>query len=202
MILVRFAVEGRTDVPIAERLIRLVGLEPADTLIAGGKSRLDPKIAGLNRSAAGMNWLILRDLDHDAPCAAALARHLIGAPNLAPRLSFRVPVRAAESWLLADAEAFGDEFFVAQKHLPDEPDSRDDAKGDVVAACRHSARREVRRTMAPRPGSGRKVGPEDTSRVTRFAAARWDPKRAAPRSPSLRRAVAALRRKVNSGAWS
>ena len=61
-----FAVEGETDVLIAERMLRLIGVDPVRTLVAGGKSRLGAKIPGLNRSGAHMNWLILRD-DLDNP---------------------------------------------------------------------------------------------------------------------------------------
>ena len=55
MTVVYFAVEGETDVPIAERMLRLIGVEPVRTLVAGGKSKLDRKIPGLNRSGAHVN---------------------------------------------------------------------------------------------------------------------------------------------------
>ncbi len=194
MTAVRVAVEGQTDVPIAERILRLVGREPFEPIEAGGKTKLDPKIPGLNRSAVRMSWLILRDLDHDAPCASALVRHLLAGEEIAPGLHLRIVVRASESWLLADDAGFADEFSVARKHLPDHPDSREDPKRDLVAACGRSRRQDIRRAMTPRPGSGREVGPEYTSRVIAFAATRWDPERASCRSPSLARTIAALRR--------
>ena len=57
---------------VYEKLIRLVGFDPRPTRVAGGKPKLDPRIPELNRSGAALNWLILRDLDHDAPCASEL----------------------------------------------------------------------------------------------------------------------------------
>ena len=73
MTVVYYAVEGETDIPVAERLIRLAGLAPRPTRVAGGKSQLDARIPALNRSGVALNWLILRDLDHDAPCASERA---------------------------------------------------------------------------------------------------------------------------------
>ena len=113
MTVVYYAVEGETDIPVAERLIRLVGLYPRATRVAGGKSHLDARIPALNRSGRALNWLILRDLDRDAPCASELIDDLLHGRGLAPRVSLRIPVRAMESWMLADREGFTGEFGVA-----------------------------------------------------------------------------------------
>lgn len=78
MTVVYYAVEGETDVPIAEKLIRLVGPAPIPIRAAGGKSKLDTRIPELNRSGTALNWLILRDLDHDSPCASALIDRILG----------------------------------------------------------------------------------------------------------------------------
>ena len=202
MTVVRLAVEGKTDAPVAERIVRLVGLVPRTSFVAGGKTKLDPRIPGLNRLAARTNWLILRDFDHDAPCPPALVHNLMAGQTIAPRLSLRIAVRALESWLLADIEGFSSEFSVKREHVPANPDDRDNPKKDLVQACGHSIRGEIRRAMTPHPRSGRKVGREYTSRVIRFANNRWSPERAAQRSPSLHRALEALRRLVADGAWS
>lgn len=67
---VNLAVEGDTDVPVAERLIGLVGLAPHAVVTGPGAPNLDPRIPESNRSGEHLNWLILRDLDHDASCPA------------------------------------------------------------------------------------------------------------------------------------
>ena len=54
MTVVYYAVEGETDIPVAERLIRLVGLYPRATRVAGGKSQLDARIPALNRSGGAL----------------------------------------------------------------------------------------------------------------------------------------------------
>ena len=83
---VYLAVEGDSDVPVAERMIRSVGLEPYRAVVARGKSQLDPRIPDLNRSGTRLNWLILRDLDHvgSRPGGSAFSKSQPNALN-APR---------------------------------------------------------------------------------------------------------------------
>ena len=199
MTLVYVAVEGRTDAPIAERMVGLVGLEPITVIEAGGKSKLDPRIPHLNQSGANLNWLILRDLDHDAPCPSELIRSLVSRTS--PRVSLRVPVRTVESWVLADAEGFAQEFSIDRGLLPERPDDLDHPKSHLVDMCRRSRQPKIRQAMAPRPNSMRKVGPEYANRLTAFARRTWNPERAARRSPSLGRALDALTRLVSNGVW-
>lgn len=188
MTFVRLAVEGPTDVPVAERILRDVDLQPTEPIITRGKTRLDALIPALNGAATGTNWLILRDLDHDAHCPPALIPQLLAGRSRRPRLSLRIPVRAIESWLLADAEAFGSAFSIPGKHIPERPDELDHPKRSLINACRRSRRHDVRRAMIPRPRSGRQVGPQYTSQIVQFTVTQWDPVRAATRSPSLARA--------------
>lgn len=198
---VNLAVEGDTDVPVAERLIGLVGLEPHAVVTGPGAPNLDPRIPEFNRSGEHVNWLILRDLDHDASCPAELVPNLLGGQPMARRVALRVPVRAVESWLLADREGFAREFSVALGQLPTDPDSVEAPKRRLIDLCRRSRRADVRRGMTPRQGSGRSVGPEYVTRIVAFARFAWEPERAAEVSESLRKSVAALRRRVDDGSW-
>lgn len=59
------AVEGRTDEPVAARLLAEVGLTLELVKIARGKHQIDQGLPGWNDSAAHRPWLVLRDLDHD-----------------------------------------------------------------------------------------------------------------------------------------
>lgn len=198
---VNLAVEGYTDIPVAERLIALVGFEPYAVVTGPSGPKLDPRIPEFNRSGEHLNWLVLRDLDHDAPCPAELVPRLLAGQPLARRMAIRVPVRAVESWLLADRESFAQEFAVARTHLPVDPDALDDPKQRLIDICRRSRRRDVRTGMVPREGSGRRVGPEYPTRIVAFARLAWLPERAAEASGSLRRSLAALRRRVEDGSW-
>lgn len=199
---VYFAVEGRTDAPVAQRLIRLVGFRPQEAIVAGGKSRLDPRIPALNRSGVQINWLILRDLDHDAPCASQLIGGLLRESRRMPRVALRSPIRAMESWLPADGDGFAREFSVSRHRVPDDPDHLDNPKRSVVNLCGTSRKSEIRAAMLPRTGSRRQVGPAYTDRISTFARGLWSPERALERSPSLRRTIAALRRLVDEGIWT
>ena len=116
-------------------------------------------------------------------------------------MPLRIPVRAIESWILADVEGFATEFGIARQRLTGRPDDLDDPKRHLIDLCRGSARQAVRNTMVPRPGSGRKVGPEYASRITSFARRIWNPERAARRSPSLARTLASLRGLVTNQVW-
>lgn len=198
---VYLAVEGSTDVPVAERLVRLVGQDPFTRVVSDGKSELDKKIAALRRSGAHQDWLVLRDLDHDAPCPAQLVRKLGGGRPFPQRVSVRVPVREIDSWLLADAEGFSRVFSVGKNRLPARPDDLDDPKQQLVHICRKSKQQAIRETMPPLPGSGREVGTGYASRISDFARNGWDPERAAKRSPSLARSLVTLRRLVREGIW-
>lgn len=120
---------------------------------------------------------------------------------MARRVALRVPVRAVESWLLADREWFAREFSVALRQLPRDPDSLEDPKRRLIDICRRSRRADVRGGMTPREGGGRLVGPEYVTRIVAFARFTWDPERAVGASESLRRSMAALRRRVDDGSW-
>lgn len=188
MVVVHYAVEGVTDVPVIERLIRLCGGEPNQRLVARGKAKLDPKIPGILRSSGPQNpWVVLRDLDHDATCAVDFMRSMDYQ-----RVQFaevRIAVRQIEAWLLADHIGFSEAFAVPMSKLPADPDDCDDAKRAVIDACVHSRRRVIKSDMLPRPGSHRKVGPGYEGSVIAYATSGWDPNRAAERSGSLARAV-------------
>lgn len=195
------AVEGDTDIPVAERLIKHVGLEPLPAITAGSAGRLDQRVREVSRSSRALNWLVLRDLDA-VSCPPVLIDGLPAGVKLDARLCLRVPVRKVESWLLADVDGFAATFSVRPNRIAVRPDELPDPKRHVVDVCRHSTSRAVQRSVPPRPGSGRSVGPEYANRISDFARGAWDVERGAVRSPSLARAIAALRGRVAQGVWT
>lgn len=199
MAFINLAGEGLTDISAATSLIKLFQLKLGAISSVRSKSKIDAKLRELNRTGKHLNWLILRDLDHDAKCASQLIKGLI--KNRSPRMSIRIPVRTIESWLLADVDGFAGEFCVARRHLPKYPDELDDPKQRVVEICKKSNQSKIRKAMVPRNGSGRKVGPEYDNRVSAFATTKWNPRRAAERSPSLQRTLTALRKLVDDKVW-
>ena len=197
---VRYAVEGPTDEPLAKRLITTVGMNPRATLVAGGKLRLDPKLPGYNAAAHHSAWLVLRDLDHDdvGGCVPELVQDLLGGPP-SEGMCFRIAVREAEAWLLADARSFAQFFGVSTARVPHNVESLSDPKQSLVNLCRGSRKRDIRDGMVPRQGSRRVVGESYRLLVSEFVEDAWDPQQARLAAPSLDRALIALERLAASG---
>jgi hypothetical protein len=189
---VTVALEGSADVPIVERLLKDVGLEMGRVYVQGGKARLDRQLSGYNSAARFGHWLVVRDLDQDAACAPELKGLLLPEPSTL--MCLRVAVRAAESWLLADAARLAAFLGVSAARVPGDPDRVPDPKGTIVNLARHSRKRDVREDMVPRPGSSARVGPGYATRIMEFAGGGWRPRTAVRNSPSLAGCVAALKR--------
>lgn len=96
------AVEGPADAAVVGRVLASLGAEVGPVHIRGGKAGVDDRIRAYNQAARHGLWLVVRDLDRDAPCAGELVARLIGSP--ADLMCFRIAVRQVESWLLADGE--------------------------------------------------------------------------------------------------
>lgn len=199
---VRLAVEGVTDVAVARRLVELAGFACEERARREGKNRLDRKIPELNRSGKAINWLVLRDLDHDESCAPNLVRKVLKGQAMASRVSVRIAVRGVESWLLADHVGFSRHFSVRQTALPPHPDQLDNPKRELMRICGASRERDVRTSMMPRQAGGHRAGPGYANAIIGFASHHWEPERAARRSPSLNRALKNVRAMKAEGRWS
>ncbi len=191
-VVVNAAVEDIVDEAVAVRLISHVGGKPGEVYGKQGKGYLQRTVKAYNQAANYAPWLVLVDLDHDANCAPLLRRSWVPTP--APRLCFRVAVRAVESWLLADAEAMAGFLGVARSKIPPQPEALPDPKRTLVDLARASRRREIRLDMVPREGSGRSEGPAYTSRLIEYVGHHWRPEEAAKRAESLARTIRCLRR--------
>jgi hypothetical protein len=190
---VNIAVEGPADVGVARALLRAVGLAPTDSpYVSNGKGNLDKRVAAYCKAAAHAPWLVLRDLDQDAPCAGALVSVLV--PRRPQQLCLRIAIHSAESWLLADRARIAGFLHISVALIPAQPDLELHAKQVLVGLAGRSHRRDIREDMAPRPGSTARVGPNYMSRVNEFAEGVWDPRAASKASPSLARCLAALAR--------
>ena len=184
--------EGDTDVPIVERLLEFVGLQLGTVYGLRGKNWIDARLRNYNRAALYGRWFVLRDLNGDADCAPSLIRTVL--PEPATGMCFRVAVRTAESWLLADRQSAAKFLGVGVSTIPNEPDSLPNPKQTLVNLARRSRRRAIREDMVPVRGTSSRVGPGYSSRIIEFATNLWRPGIAVERSPSLSRCVAALQR--------
>lgn len=184
-IVISGAVEGDLDEAVLRKLVEEEGATLRPPYGKKGKQHLKQRLAGYNQSARRTPWVVLMDLNHDADCAPPLKAECL--PARARYMCFRIAVRAIETWLLADIQSIARFLSVAVSHIPSSPEMLDDPKQFVVDLAQKSRRREIRESMVPRPGSGRKVGPLYTSQLIEFVQTRWKPNTAAQRSDSLRR---------------
>lgn len=190
MVTVTAAVEGPTDTPVVRKILAHVGLELGTVHGLNGKSRIDSQLVGYNSAARFTPWLVLRDLDQDAPCAPGLAAALL--PRPASQMRFRIAVRSIEAWLIADAHAVAAFLRVRGNQVPSMPDALGDPKVAFVNIARHSRSRAIRDDIVPEQGVSGKVGPAYTARVIEFTNDHWRPSVASARSESLARCIAAL----------
>lgn len=163
-----------------------------------GKSSIDRRIPGFNSAAksVGAKTIVLRDLDQDAECAPALRRRLL--PNGDSRLCFRVAVREAEAWLLAEPKSLSSYMKISEKLVPPAPEKLDNPKILLVDLARTSRSSVIRREMVPEPRSGISVGRGYVSIILDFVTSSWDIERAVreERAPSLTKAFAALQKLI------
>jgi len=186
-------VEGIVDEAVVRRLLDHVGAGVGDIHVKNGKPQIVTSLPGFIAAAKYSPWLVVVDLDGDAPCAPAFLRTL---PAAVPGLLLRVAVREIEAWILGDRERIAEFLGISIGHIPRDPDSIADPKETLVALARRSRRKDIREDIVPRIGSGRRVGPAYGSRVIEFVrdtADGWRPDRAAGDSVSLARCLAALR---------
>ncbi|MCA3004858.1 MAG: DUF4276 family protein [Planctomycetaceae bacterium] len=189
--------EGFLDRLAAERLVLAVGSTVEGTSSdAGGRDAFWRTIPRYNAAAPHLG-LILALADHDSrECVGPRLKATL--PHHHANLILRLSVPMLEAWLLADRTALAGFLHVPVAALPDDPDAVEHPKREVVNIARRSTRRQIREGMAPAPGRGGLCGPLYTPTVEAFIASAWDPLRAAKRSPSLHRALRALRTATRS----
>lgn len=187
----RIAFEGDTDLPVARKLAEDAGLSVALTLDCKGKGGLDRDLLDFLGAAATTPYLVLRDLDNDAPCAPAFLRDRAFAPTTF--MCFRIVVREMEAWLMADRVGLAKFLNVEARWIPEHPDALVDPTGELIDLARRSRSGPIRRAMIPPPGATVVVGPGYDALLIDFATNEWSLSRACERSPSLAKARAALR---------
>ncbi len=187
---IRVATEGDLDYAVAARLLGDAGLAAVRTGRARGRDHLLRKLTGYNNAAQRERWLVLIDLDRDE-CAPTLLRAWIA--DRADGLIVRVAVREIESWLLADP-GLANRLRIPANTLPKAPDELNAPKRQLLDIVRaHCKSRNIRNDVLPLSGAA-SVGPSYNDFLIEFVRERWDPRRAAERSPSLGRAIGALER--------
>ena len=187
--MIYIAVEGESDREAAIAVARVAGHDVAHVYVAGGKTKLDAKIAKYNAASRGVSWVVFRD--SDGQCPVELRRHLTaGIFSWSPRFALRIAHSMTEAWLMADKEGFAGFFHVRPSRLPLHPESVEHAKRTLLDLCLASSSRTIRRDVVTADG---KTGPLYVVRINEFASRRWDVNAAAENSPSLARALESIR---------
>ncbi len=197
-VVVSGAVEGLVDETILRRLVQVAGGTAGSVYGKKGKAQLGRQLGGYNNAANNSLWSVLRDLDYDAPCAAELRSRLLPSP--APLMCFRIAVRAAETWLMADRQRLAMFLAVAESLIPADPESLQDPKHTLVEIARRSRKRDIRTDMVPGSSSGRSVGSAYAGRLIEFVETSWCPEAAAATSDSLMRCLKRLKSLIEIGA--
>jgi hypothetical protein len=189
------AVEGVTDEPVASRVVETAGLSVDRAIVFNGHGNLDPRISKWCQPSNRRPIFVVRDLDPSLgnACPPGLVNQLTGPPPLSATTVVRIAEHELEAWLLADREGIARYFNLRSNAIPHAPDIEPSPKQALVNLCRSSTSSAIRRGMVPDPRGGRSVGPEFTGLVIDFGSSTWSAERAELSSPSLARALRALR---------
>lgn len=193
MIPIYYAVEGRTDEPVAKKILQTAGLIPGQRFITRGKAKLNEKLPNWNAAAKWSPWLVIRDLDKDddRSCIPDLQQNLLNGLECNQLMCLRFAVRTIEAWLMADYYAFK-EFFGVRQRVIELPEQLKNPKQHLIHICSESNRKLIREGISPR--SGGKVGPGYVTLMQEFTEDHWEPQRARVNAPSLGRALDCLAR--------
>lgn len=181
--------EGSLDLALGRRIVTFCGHQVGREFDKRGKSKIDSSLSGYANASRISDWLVLRDLDHDAECAAALANIIFANRADFPRLKLRIPIRESETWLLADRAGIAQYLGVSHVRIPIAPEDLDDPKAALVDAAAKSRHRNIREGAVPRVNSGRDVGPEYNFIFSEFVTRNWSVESARTNSNSLDRCL-------------
>lgn len=185
-----------TEDPLSEAVgLRLLAglpekVEVYPRLQRGGVGYLRSKMKSLRQIAHRQGVLLLTDLDR-AECPVHLLQEWLDEESPLPSLLLRIAVHTVESWALADHEALR-KLIGPHGTLPPRPDELPNPKQYLLKLAQR-APREVRLDMVKQAGAVASQGIGYNARLSQWIRSTWSPKRAALRSPSLRRTRERLR---------
>lgn len=157
----------------------------ARRLVERGVGNIKRSLDKYRQASHVIPHVVLADLDRN-PCPPALLAEW-RADRLPANMMLRLAVRATESWLLGDREAFSDFVGVPNHRVPMRPEEEPDPKASLIGIVRRSRLRRLRQEIVPTPGTLLKIEPEYNERLTQYVLQHWRPKHAARACPSLAR---------------
>lgn len=152
-----------------------------------GYGYLKKRVRNFNRASKISPWIMLTDLDR-IDCPPLLVHDWLPDP-INKDFLFRVAVREAESWILADYEGFASFLGVSRAIIPQKPDGLTNPKKELLEIVKKCRKRSIKEDMLPLPNSTIQIGPDYNKRIIEFIQASWNPELAAQRSPSLAKTI-------------
>ncbi|NQU24712.1 MAG: hypothetical protein HQ567_25805 [Candidatus Nealsonbacteria bacterium] len=190
---VLLAVEDTLSEAVARAALSSLRMSASQTIGLKGNTYLKKKVSALNKTAKAFPVFLLTDLDKPTSCPPELISGWISEP-IEEALIFRVAIVEIESWVMADRAAFAAMLGISPARVPREPDKVREPKEKIVTLAKSSRKRSVREDIVPTRGSTASRGPGYNARLGAFVGTEWDPLRASEASPSLKRALSALKR--------
>jgi hypothetical protein len=195
LIVVEGALEVSASLKMLESLkIPTKGIFPINK---GGRNSFWRDVLKYNKAAATLGPVLgITDLESH-PCPSGLIRKHLPRNHHSDFL-LRIAERMLESWLLADSLAMARFLNISEALIPKNPDNEQHPKQVLVNLARRSPLKNIQRDIVPEAGSNGIVGKGYTPRITQFIENSWRPLDASKKSESLRRALAAINKAVQS----
>lgn len=192
MIPIDIATEDVVSEALARRLVAEHDLSYCieGCYVTNGNGKLRTKMPNYCEIARRKVMLVITDLDR-TNCVVEFRKQWLANLSVPPHFVFRVAVREAEAWLLADHDAMRD-FLRRRGALPQCPDELHDPKRELLQLALR-APKAVREDLVRTDHNNIRQGIGYNDRLAELVRTQWSPSRAAERSPSLQRARHALR---------
>ncbi len=162
-----------------------------ENVLIWNKDKIKGKIKEINRASKGYAYLVLTDQDSRDRCPPDAVKEL--PEPVHPNLLYRFAVMEIESWIMAHRTAIAKFLSIPLNRISQNSDAVDRPKECLIDLARKSRSNKIRNTIAPRPNSTSKVGPDYNGQLTDFVMKYWDVKTASQCSPSLKRSFARLK---------
>lgn len=188
------AVEDEVSEAVVRKLISCIRSDIQIKNVVGksGRTYLQKKARELNRTASKIPVFLLVDLDsHNTHPSDVIKQWLGGSPQ--QYLLFRFAITEVESWVMADRENFSNLLSVPVSKISLNTDTILDPKEFLIKLARSSRSSRIKKDLIPKKGSSAKIGPAYNPVLIQFVKNKWNPKNAALRSNSLKRAINKLK---------
>lgn len=166
--------------------------------IKGGAGNIRKKIDAYSSMAKnGQRVLVLVDLD-STECPLSLLHEWFSIDKgsdvqLPELLMFRIAIREIESWVMADRFNLAKFLGIPIGNFHSNPDGLPHPKSHLLDIIRRKGKKKRHTEMLPK-GKSASIGPRYNELMCEFVQKHWNPEQAAVNSPSLARAILALKR--------